>query len=1161
MSHENDSARPLRLIEVLEAEFEYLHHPLPAADAARDGDSVLAPIGSDSENFSEQERDDQRREIALRRHVHGLPRDERRAALCLSGGGVRSATFALGVVQALAKQGWLGQFHYMSSVSGGGYTASWLSSWIARSSGGVDSVIASIAGNDAGAAHKAAPEPAQVKRLRAYSNYLSPVHGLSMDLITLIATFVRNLVLHWAVIVPMLAAVIVLPRLNFAIMLQLAQDPVSWVIRLLLGMLVVIGVFGFVNILMLLPGYSSKPSRTTRFVARCYLPLFVATLMLSWIIPALGRSWETSPFAHPLLFAFFGAVLLSLCKLLAVLLQRHAVPGQDRMAGIFPLMIAGAVAGLLLLAIVRMTGQGGDGQWRAHGDLAGAGTYAMLAVPALLTSLWLCMTLHVGLSHPTNTREDEREWWARASAYMFWTIVAWLIVNGVVMLGPWLLLRQTWGAELAGSAGLLGLATSAYGYWSKHGSALQRKLKSAISLAGDRIFEIAAGLFIVALVMLLSVVLALASAPAVPGVACPGASSANMSLCSLYVARTMHALTFDVGLVLLVLIALMSLGSYFVGANTFSLHNMYGNRLVRAYLGASNSDRKPDPFTGFDPLDNCLMSTLKKTVDGDDRSKRRLFHVVNIALNLVKPSPDRLEWQHRKAAGFTVSALHVGAECTGFQPSHSYSGEKGISLARAMTISGAAATPNMGYHTSTLVAFAMTFFNIRLGWWLPNPGTAGKKYWHRGEPQGGMASLLKESLATTTNESGYVYLSDGGHFENLGLYEMVRRRCHHIVVVDAGCDPGYQFEDLENAVRKIRTDLGISIVFPQGLPTPGWARGDKNKHQHASVGTIRYADMDGEHTNGVIIYIKPLLSGNEPLDITRYAALAKKNQRNPFPHHPTSDQFFDEVRFESYRALGYHSVMCDKVLGRDARTDGEWPLPDVNGVDATEAELAAAEVIKGESRAAGGESAALGILGTAGLMWLSTIAIPAVVALGLAALVALGHAIRAPEKAGQAGISAGEQDINVRLATRADVSLPALEPRLVQLLSATELLHAALDKASGENRKIVDEMHRLLKEEMELARLWRGRDRSEQTLVTLDVLMQFKEALKKDPVLWSDPGLVRIFDKLDETKKMIEAERIGSRLHDIEKGLTKIESGVSRANPRINVRAATGGEQ
>ena len=140
-----------------------------------------------------------------------------------------------------------------------------------------------------------------------------------------------------------------------------------------------------------------------------------------------------------------------------------------------------------------------------------------------------------------------------------------------------------------------------------------------------------------------------------------------------------------------------------------------------------------------------------------------------------------------------------------------YGGEDGISLGTAMAISGAAASPNQGYISSAPLAFLMALFNVRLGWWLGNPGRSGKVTHKYDGPRNALVPFFSELLGMTSDTNKYVYLSDGGHFENLALYEMVRRRCRFIVVSDAGCDPDFEFEDLGNAVRKIEIDLGVPI--------------------------------------------------------------------------------------------------------------------------------------------------------------------------------------------------------------------------------------------------------------------------------------------------------------------------------------------------------------
>jgi hypothetical protein len=324
---------------------------------------------------------------------------------------------------------------------------------------------------------------------------------------------------------------------------------------------------------------------------------------------------------------------------------------------------------------------------------------------------------------------------------------------------------------------------------------------------------------------------------------------------------------------------------FFINVNRFSLHAMYRNRLIRAFLGASRTARQPHWFTGFDPEDNFKAHEIRPG---------RPLHVINIALNLVQGS--QLAWQERMAASFTVTRLHSGSWLLGYRPSKEYGA--GISVGSALAISGAAASPNQGYHSSPLVAFVMTLFNVRLGWWLGNPGEAGARTWWRRGPWHAALPLFAEAFGNTTASDAFVNLSDGGHFDNLGLYEMILRRCRHIVAIDAGCDSDYIFEDLGNVIRKVRIDLGIPIDIRVVSPKKEGA-----KASYYVLGTIRYSAIDGPGTDGELLYIKPILCGQEPADVAHYAAAHPE-----FPHEPTSDQWFSESQLESYRALGVHAV-------------------------------------------------------------------------------------------------------------------------------------------------------------------------------------------------------------------------------------------------------------
>ncbi|MFP5246045.1 MAG: hypothetical protein ACLGH0_05080, partial [Thermoanaerobaculia bacterium] len=304
------------------------------------------------------------------------------------------------------------------------------------------------------------------------------------------------------------------------------------------------------------------------------------------------------------------------------------------------------------------------------------------------------------------------------------------------------------------------------------------------------------------------------------------------------------------------------------------------------------------------PVPAGVERTPPRDPDPVVANHRAPLHIVNIALNLT--TGENLAWQQRMAASLTVSPFHTGSARWGYRCSREYGGPDGISLGTAVSISGAAASPNMGYHSSPVMAFLLAFFNIRLGAWLGNPSNDGEKTYRKAHPTTNLIPFAKELTGSSDERSKWVYLSDGGHFENLGLYEMVLRRCRYIVLSDGGCDPKFSFEDLGNAIRKIRTDLGIPIeVFDMDMG-PRNPDGSFAKGRFIAQANIRYKAIDGKDAqDGTLIYIKSGVYQDDdlPKDIYNYA-----RESLLFPHEPTSDQFFSESQFESYRALGRHAI-------------------------------------------------------------------------------------------------------------------------------------------------------------------------------------------------------------------------------------------------------------
>jgi hypothetical protein len=302
--------------------------------------------------------------------------------------------------------------------------------------------------------------------------------------------------------------------------------------------------------------------------------------------------------------------------------------------------------------------------------------------------------------------------------------------------------------------------------------------------------------------------------------------------------------------------------------------------------------------------------------------------LLNVTLNLVGGVSKRLAWQERKAESFTISPLHSGNMWSGYRGTDQYvgstdqygGGDEGIRLGTAMAMSGAAASPNCGYASSSVLTFLLALFNARLGWWLGNPGPAGGTgdRFKRATPLFAVSPFIGEAIGLTNDYRQYVYLSDGGHFENLGLYEAVLRRCRYVLAVDATADPQYEFTDLAGALRKIRIDLGIPIVF-EGRP------GDLTRlHKHQSskelaqqqanpiqeratkycaLARIRYSAIDSNAPDGWLVYIKPTICGSEPPDVIQY-----ESRHTSFPHESAVNQFFGESQFESYRMLGRHQA-------------------------------------------------------------------------------------------------------------------------------------------------------------------------------------------------------------------------------------------------------------
>jgi hypothetical protein len=345
---------------------------------------------------------------------------------------------------------------------------------------------------------------------------------------------------------------------------------------------------------------------------------------------------------------------------------------------------------------------------------------------------------------------------------------------------------------------------------------------------------------------------------------------------------------------------------WIVDPNSLSIHSFYKGRLVRAYLGASNIERtgKQKEVTESVKGDDVLLSDLQNCRQGAP------YHLINTTLNLVGGRD--LTTAQRSSAMFVLSKKYCGSLRTGYRETNEYMGGD-FSLGTAVAVSGAAVSPNMGsLKTTASLAMLMTLLNVRLGYWAPTPS---KSRWRSPQARLWPYYVLREFLSETTDLSSYCYLTDGGHFDNSGLYSLVERGCRYIVMVDASADPGPCFADLGNAARRCRIDFDAEVELDV-TPLIKRNKDEKFGKQNYVVGTIRYSPThfkqlgwetaSDKDLEGVIVYIKPGLLDRDPelaVDARQYGI------ENPiFPQQTTADQWFDEAQFESYRALGYHAA-------------------------------------------------------------------------------------------------------------------------------------------------------------------------------------------------------------------------------------------------------------
>jgi Patatin-like phospholipase len=845
------------------------------------------------------------------------------SAICLSGGGIRSAAFAFGVIQALADFGVLKHFDFLSTVSGGGYAGSFLTAWAQRTD--YNTVSASLVRSPA-----ANPE-SPIAHVRRYSKYLTPHSGfLSADVLAVVALFARNLFLNWLIIFPFIVSAVLFVKLAAVFIWWLTKtDFVRSYPVLELTAVALIGV-ALVDSLRQRPGWESEKSEHLIFSRQELTPMCIGAFLAGIAVLRFGQGlsigWTT------LTINIVGtATSMALTIWLTAYYFSHKAPQQLRSTELaiegsprhaigtaIGFTISGTISGLAAVGVLYLFQIALP---HIHADLF----VVVLGLPLVISCLFLGELVYTGLVSDTPWADGEREWLARASGYHGLMSAFYFITTGVVLVGSQLVFITANAisvyapAVIAAAGGISAIAIAVLGKAPATAAVIQTAERSLKDASYELVLAIATPVFIVSSLVLISA--------GIDYISLPSGYLTSSSLNDPTVIFTWCIVT--VGL-----FALAYIASVFVNINRFSLHNVYRNRLIRTFLGASNVTRHTNKFTDFDERDNLRLCNIwpgrghqsslaakrsGRTPSPDDiprtpsaTSPPPNLLVINMALNVLATAD--LNLQERRALPFFATPRWIGSSniqqtCGlktaegSFRRAEDYA--DAMTLGTAITISGAAASPNMGYHSSPSLGVLLTLFNVRLGAWLGNPGPQGKFTYTKTSPKIAAFPLIREALGLTTSTDEYVYLSDGGHFENLGVYEMLRRRCRYILVSDAGCDPSFQFEDLGSLVRKAYIDFGIEIKFRQ--PVDSKEKYSPYKGAYLAVADVHYPKDEVPDNQpppiGVLLYLKPGVYGNEPASVRSYW-----NLHPEFPHEPTTNQWFGESQFEAYRALGTYAV-------------------------------------------------------------------------------------------------------------------------------------------------------------------------------------------------------------------------------------------------------------
>ena len=818
----------------------YCHHfynPHPKDDANQP-DVEPYPIFK-----SEIELIRQRRQHPEKDELSNQPGTEHElVGLALSGGGIRSATFNLGLLQALCCQGILRRIDYLSTVSGGGFIGSSLTSLLSACKGSPDELLSDAqfpfsnrqssasetpscnstgstesegTKSDAGLKCKAGIEKEPVRHLRYYSNYLTTAGNVVGKYMRPALVFLRGMVLNFFTLTPWLLAIMILLSLLFTLRSNLnLDDPITN------------------NLLFDLPQFESA------------LNDMEANDRLQWTyVMDQTRDLPTADFGTRLTYlttkekAWPNEISASRRKPL-----EKALKEAWRPVWMLPLLIFGVT--MVLAACFASRASNFDTRFK----------FSKILGRLLLVNILILLVYLFGASIPLISHLD------LPPELSFFSVL--------VLLAPKLL--QMIGGEIE-----------------------RTKKKPWI--------KIATAVFLLALVPLALLTLI--------GIGVHYLTAPVLDIAG-WLPPVWQRYLFALGM-----LCVFALSIPLIDVNRISWHNFYRDRLSKAFLMEPQDGSSSTPFDAI-----CHRDDLKLSAIGE----KGPYHILNVNLNRTKELPfsprqetaahPRKNGVMRTGESFIFSKYWCGSEKTGYRQTTCYENlDDHLDLGTAMAISGGAASIGMGLVNIPFLRLLMGLLNIRLGYWAHHPMKPFDEITDQGEPpkcpqkRRTIDNLRKALLSVREWFKGYnndavhfINLSDGGHFENLGAYELLRRRCKYIIIGDAEADPQMSFNGLSNLIRLARIDFGIIIDI--NIDDIRTSRNNCHSHSHCAVGEIKYPAMDGlKEEKGFLLYCKSSVSGDEPEHLHEY-----KVRHPSFPHESTADQWFDEQQFEVYRELGYH---------------------------------------------------------------------------------------------------------------------------------------------------------------------------------------------------------------------------------------------------------------